>query len=220
LSARLQKPVGDLPPEPAATAMPPPASLRLASSARAPESIHHGLDALAGFYRSEAEALVVLHHLVDAVGLNPEHLVVLGPHQALWPRFVRRAVQWNRRPHQRDHWRAGPIGTAAVVGAMMGAAAANSGLVSADITQTVAPDLLLALLAAMIGAMAGASLVGLMHRQQPQYKTFDRLLRRKLGEGCWLVVVHDLPWAQQARVVELVSRQSLNWSAVSSAAHG
>ena len=91
---------------------------------------------------------------------------------------------------------------------------------STDITQGLAPDLWLGLPAAMVGAAMGASLTGLLHRQQPQYKSFDRLLRRKLHDGCWVVLVHDLPWTHQARVLDVFSRQGQNWSAVSSAAHG
>lgn len=192
------------------------------ATGRPAASVHHVLDGLAGYYACEAAAQAMLAALHDRHGLTPAQLVLLSPRDARWPRFNRRARQWNRKPVARGQPPRMAVWLAAGVGAL--ASAALAGSLSpipdeADALLTAPAVVLAVLLTTLAGALAfGGAVAGLL-RQQPQYRDFDRVIRRKLADGQWVVLAHDVPWSQQAAVVALVSRFSLNWSAVSSA-HG
>lgn len=195
------------------------AALRPAPTLRTtfPTTIHHRLDSVAGFYTSEVEALVVVQRLGQLHGVRDEHLVLLAPADALWLRFVRKASRWNRRPHHLGHTRFAPLTAGALAGVLAGAALATTAVEYEGLVAT-GQELMALALAALTGAMIGSGLVGLLHRQQPQFKAFDRLLRHKLADGRWVVLVHDLDWMQQAGVVALLSQHGPHWTAVSSAA--
>lgn len=181
-----------------------------------PTVIHHVLDGLAGFHGTEMDALTSVRLLADSHGVRADQMVLLGPHDAAWLRFMRLARQWNRRPHGQGGTSVRSVGTV-----MLLAATATALLVAAVLRQDeflgFALELMTIGTAAVFGATIAAGLVVLLHRQQPQFKDFDRIVRHQLAHGCWAVLVHDLPWSRQAGVVELVHRRSTTWYAVSSA---
>jgi hypothetical protein len=183
-------------------------------------SIHHVLDGVAGYFASEAAAQAMLVALHDRHGLEPAQLELLAPADASWLRFIRRARQWNRSPAPQGQSAPVAVWLSAAVGAVVAVAVVAS--VGPNWGADQAPMTPLAVVVAIVlAALAGALAVGgasaCLLRQQPQYRSFDRVIRRKLADGQWVVLAHDLPWAQQAPVVALISRFSLNWSAVSSA---
>lgn len=180
--------------------------------------IQHLLDGLAGFYRCKADAQAAMQQLRQVHGLQSAQLVLLGPADGAWLRFIWLARQWNRSPQGTGRPITGPLVSIGLAGALVGLVA---GLAFLDIDrhQSIELELELAALAAAVlcGAALAAGAVGLLRSQQPQYIDFDRTVRRKLKGGAWTVLVHRLHWAQQSGAVAAVRRQGRQWCAVSSA---
>lgn len=177
--------------------------------------IQYLLDGLAGFYGCKADAQAALQQLEQVHGLQPAQLVLLGPADGAWPRFVWLARQWNRSPHGAGRPSTGPLASIGWAGALFGLVA---GLAFLDFDSYYSVELeLLALAAAVLcGAALAAGAVALLHSQQPQFIDFDRSVRHKLTGGAWAVLIHHLRWAQQAGAVAAVRRQGRQWCAVSS----
>ncbi len=190
--------------------------LRAGLTAPTEPGIQHLLDGLAGFYDSQADARAVMQQLGQLHGLQPRQLVLLGPGDAVWLRFVVLAWQWNRRPHAVGRPTVGPLVLSGWIGALAGLLV---GLLVVDFDSIHGLELQLLALAAAVftGAATAAGAVVLLHRQQPQFVDFDRTVRRKLGAGAWAVLMRDLHWSQQAVAVATVRQQGRHWCAVSSA---
>lgn len=178
--------------------------------------MHHLLDGLAGFHASEVEALTTVHQLADPLGLQANQVVLLQPRDAAWHRFAHRARQWNRRPHGQGGTSIRSLGLVAMLTAL-GAVLTTAALLEQNEFVSFEIQLAAMAAAALFGAILAASLAVLLHRQQPQFKDFDLTVRHKLSQGSWVVLVHDLPWARQAGVVDVISRRSTGWIAVTSA---
>jgi hypothetical protein len=63
----------------------------------------------------------------------------------------------------------------------------------------------------------GCGAMALVGYQRPQYRRFDRRLRRELAKGRWLVLLHGVPPQRQEGLVSFVCSRSHRWCAVSPA---
>ena len=176
---------------------------------------HHVLDAFAGFYTTERQALQMLLLLGRSAGVQPGHLTLLPPADSGRLRFALRARRLNQHPHVHESPSAAPLWMAAFAGAVIAVAAADGALFMQWLVPVDSEWLTLAL-AALSGALLAVMAVAVLHRQQPQYRPFDRALQRQLRAGHWGLLVHGLPWKHQANVVALIRKYSLCWCAVTS----
>lgn len=185
---------------------------------RAP-AIDHVLDCVAGFHACEAEARSLSQRLTADHGLMPEQLVLLRPADAAWLSFMRQRRHWARSTNAEgqtwlgDAWLMAPSGAmaAGLLGALWLLVDGHLGLGLGDGGELAALACVLTL-----GALGGFLLAERSART-PQYRRFDDVIRHQLSSGRWVVLAHDLPWQQQAGVVDLVRDQGLDWCAVASA---
>ena len=180
-----------------------------------PASIHHALDGAVGFYADEASADRVLQALLRQHGIGVVQVALLAPRDARWWRFFRRAWQWNRKAGPTASLRSDTLWKVAGAGAA-GMAMLTAFVLSIEDVMPPELDVVMVLLSGLAGALAAAAVASLLVQQQPQYRQFDREVRRRLAEGQWAVLTHDLPWPRQQAVVSLFGRSSLHWCAVSS----
>ena len=177
---------------------------------------YDSIECLAGCYDSHADAQQVAHRIEGLSPRAPARPLVLGPVDAPWLRFMRRSRSWSRLPNAAgESWGADPV-LLSMLGAMA-CALVVAGWVLIDDRQYLVRDAVLALsLAAGAGAVAGAAF-GLWRRARPSRRQFDRVLRRHLQAGRWVLVVHDGVAVRQPDVVEAVRVSSRHWCSVSSA---
>lgn len=176
------------------------------------------LDCLAGFYVSEAEWHLAARELQFTHDLQPAQLALLRPTDAAPALFSRLARHWlrpSRTPPRLWKW-AGDRWLMGGLGALCGGFVAM-GLFIADIDtgwlQTHQLHLPLMLLAVLVGALVGCG-VAVRQRQKAPVRRFERQVRHGLELGLWALVLHDVPFASQAKVAAMVCSRSVRWCAV------
>jgi hypothetical protein len=177
--------------------------------------IGHVLDCVAGVYRQESDALAALRRLASAHGLPASTLVLLRPADGAWLSFIGLARQWAQRPDAEGQpWQADRV-MLTILGILLAIVfTAIWGLL--DDAPTLASWALMFSLAATASGAAGAA-VAFAYGRSPRSRAFDRVIRRHLRAGRWVVLAHDLPWQRQTEVVSLVKEIGVRWCAVSSA---
>jgi hypothetical protein len=176
-------------------------------------SIDRVLDSVAGFFQSESQAQETLRRLNLTEGLLDAQVLLLGPTDAAWLPFMLHTRRWVCRPRQdrqpwfRDVW------LAALVGALVAVLLCAVSL-SLDDGLPLFAALPAFTLAALTGAAAGVG-AGWWSKQPAHLEQFAGIVRKQLGAGRWVLLVHGVPWERQARAVALLREDSLNWCAVS-----
>ena len=169
------------------------------------------LSCMAGFYTSDLQARTALRSVQVAQRLLPAQTLLLSPDDAGYLRFARLSRQWAV-----DQASAGPRG----IGGLWLASAVGASLASLAalvILLWEAPQfdawLVMMLMALQgLGGLLGAGLFALWVRLRPRHR-FDAQVRQQLILGCWALVLHQVPWADQAAVVRLLRSTSLRWCA-------
>jgi hypothetical protein len=179
------------------------------------EGQYASIECVAGCYDSHADARQAASRVAALAPQAPAPPVVLGPVDAPWLRFMRRSRRWARPAHAAGQSRGSDVYLMSLLGAMAGALLAAAWVLFDD-SPALATETLLALsLAAMLGTAVGA--VGsLWWRAHPSRRRFDRVLRRHLQAGRWVLVVHDGAAVRQPEVVDAVRLSSRQWCSVSS----
>ncbi len=202
----------------------PPVAIGTAADRPQPGQPHvHGgreveyasIECVAGCYDSHGDARLAASRVAALAPQAPAPPVVLGPVDAPWLRFMRRSRRWARPAHAAGQSRGADLFLMSLLGAMAGALLA-AGWVLFDDSPALAAETLTALaLAAMLGTVVGAA-GSLWWRGQPSRRRFDRVLRRHLQDGRWVLVVHDEAAVRQPEVVDAVRLSSRRWCSVSS----
>lgn len=180
----------------------------------APVHINHVLDCAAGFFMTEPDAQHALTQLRQIPGVLPAQTLLLGATDAAWLPFKRRERQWSPGPDAPGQsWQTDPR-LAAVISAFL---ALPLGVLALPFIEdlSLAQALAVVIGSALAAAAAGA-LMALQSGASPQHQKFAELLRSELAQGRWVVVVHDVGWKGQTRMLKALCERSVNWCAVSS----
>ncbi len=170
---------------------------------------------LAGICPGASEAQAVARQLTQAFGLAPTQVSVMGPAEGGWLRFRLRARQWAQgadaegRSWFDDRSLMALLGGVAAVGTVFAWLALDEAALNGAA--------MLFLLLLTLGLTLVCVYMAVLGRQQPQYRRFDRKLRRELARGRWVVLLHDVPPLRQEGLVSFVCSRSQRWCAVSPA---
>lgn len=176
------------------------------------------LDCLAGFYVSEALWALAARELQFNHGLLPTQLARLRPSDAAPALFARLARHWLRPangPMSDWHW-------AAERWLMAGLGSLGGGLVAMSVfildidsgwLEERGLHLELMLAAVLLGALIGTALAARQRLKTPP-RSFEAQVRHGLELGLWALVLHDVPFARQAKVATVVCSRSVRWCAV------
>lgn len=180
------------------------------------EALGDGMTCLAGFYASAPEAEETVRQLTALpLGVLPAQLHVIPPARSAWSR-LRSGNRYRalRRKSADRPWldnRGLMAGMAVVAGALAGACGLMLEGSSDDMSL-----LFLTMIVSGLGAVVAAGLA-LMGHQQPQYKRFNRTVRRQLAARRWVVLVQNLPPHHHDPVFALVRERSHGWCVASAA---
>ena len=171
---------------------------------------------LAGFYASAPKAEAAVRQLTaPPLGVLPTQLQVMSPTRAGWSWLRRDNKHWSLRRRAADRsWldnRSLMAGMAVVAGAL----AVACGLMLEGSSDDMSL-LFLTMIVSGLGAVVAAGLA-LVGHQQPQYKRFNRTVRRQLAARRWVVLVQNLPPHHHDPVFALVRERSHGWCVASAA---
>lgn len=170
------------------------------------------LDCMASAYATEEQAHAVVQQLRREQGLLPAQSLVLKPTQASWLTFTHRSRSWNGGRHAEGQRRRADALLMALLGAL---AVGLAGMVwlLVDDSLSGSQSVMLLLLSPLAGAAAGC-LAALLAPARPQFKQFNRNVRRELAAGHTVVLAHGVPAPQQAQVASVLREHSVGWCAV------
>ena len=169
------------------------------------------LSCIAGFYPSEAQARAALRSVQVAQCLLPAQMLLLSPDDAGFLRFTRLSRQWAFDQDSGGAPSIGGYGLASAAGASLASVVALVILLW-ETPQFDAWLLMMLLAIQGLGGLLGAGLFALRLGLRARHR-FDDQVRQQLGQGCWALVLHQVPWAGQAGVIRLLRSTSLRWCA-------
>jgi hypothetical protein len=205
----------DLPPPPPPDERPRAATLQLLDGGAAQVPYGRAFATLAGICVGEPEAREVARELNEAFGVAPSQLTLLGPPDRGWLRFRWLARRWAQGADADGRAWFDDRSLMALLGAVAAGAAVFAWFALEEGALNGAFAMLLLLLTTALGcACLYMAVVG---RQPTQFRRFDRKLRRELGRGRWVVLLHGVPPLQQDGLVAHVCARSKRWCAVSPA---
>jgi hypothetical protein len=170
---------------------------------------------LAGICAGEPEAREVARQLNEAFGIAPSQLTLLGPPDRGWLRFRWLARRWALGADAEGRAWFDDRSLMALLGAVATGAAAFAWFALEDGALNEAFVMLLLLLTATLASTC--LYMAVVGRQRTQFRRFDRKLRRELGRGRWVVLLHGVPPLRQDGLVSYVCSRSKRWCAVSPA---